>query len=154
MRILLMAVTVLLVGSSVQAGVMWSWGARISTPQILSGSGSLILGRIDAPARPPDAPPPTRMHIPTGLLLQAEPGLGGGKVGVGFAKGLPPVAAGGVKAFYLRTWGHPLWADKNRDYVGVEADATLFMNLRVGVMRSVGEGRRDTALTAGIGVGF
>ena len=89
-----------------------------------------------------------------GLLIQVEPGLGGGKVGLGYAKGLLNVGGAGMKAFYMRTWGPTLWAQKNRGYVGVEADATLFMKLSVGVMRTVGEGPRDTAFTGGIGIGF
>jgi hypothetical protein len=138
----------------VESGTLWTWGTRISTPQLVSGSIGVMIGPVDAPARAPDAPPPKRMHIPSGLFLQLEPGIGGGKVALGYAKGLPPPIAGGVKAFYLRTWGRPLWADKGRDYVGIEGDATLFMKLSLGVMRSIDDGPRDTAVTAGIGIGF
>jgi hypothetical protein len=94
------------------------------------------------------------MHIPSGLFLQVEPGVGGGKVGLGFAKGLPPVAAAGLQAFALRTWGQPLWGTANRTYVGLEADFTLFLKLSLGVMRRVDRGPHDTRVTGGIGVGF
>jgi hypothetical protein len=94
------------------------------------------------------------MYIPRGLLVQAEPGVGGGKVGVGFAKGLLNVGGAGVQAFYMRTWGQPLWGTKNRSYAGVEADATLFLKISVGVMRSIDDGPRDTAFTGGLGFGF
>jgi hypothetical protein len=136
------------------AGTQFTWGARFSAPQVVSGSAGVLIGPLDAPPRPPDAPPPTKMYVPHGLLLQVEPGVGGGKVGIGFAKGLLNVGGAGVKAFYMRTWGPTLWAEKNRNYVGVEADATLFMKLSIGVMRTVGEGRRDTAVTGGVGLGF
>jgi hypothetical protein len=36
----------------------------------------------------------------------------------------------------------------------VEADATLFLKLSVGVMRSIDDGPRDTTFTGGIGFGF
>jgi hypothetical protein len=139
-----------------QAGAMWSWGARLSSPQLVSVSGGVLIGPVDAPAPPPDAPPAEaeRMHIPRGLFLQIEPGVGGGRVGLGFAKGLPPVAAAGIQAFYLRTWGQPLWNEKGRSYVGVQVDATLFLKLSLGVMRRVDSGEADTAVTGGIGIGF
>jgi hypothetical protein len=150
------ALVVLLAASAspAHAGSMWTWGGRISSPQLLSISGGLLIGRVDAPPRPADAPPPKKMHIPSGLWLQAEPGIGGGKIGVGFAKGLPPVAAGGVQAFYLRTWGEPLWNETGRSYVGIELDATLFAKLSLGVMRRVDQGRHDTKVTGGLGFGF
>jgi hypothetical protein len=136
------------------AGAEFTWGLRLGTPQLVSGSAGFLIGPLDAPKRPADAPPPTKMYIPRGLLVQAEPGVGGGKIGVGYAKGLPNVAAAGIKAFYLRTWGQPLFVDRNRNYVGIEGDATLFMKLSLGVMRSVGDGPRDIAVTGGVGIGF
>jgi hypothetical protein len=136
------------------AGAIWTWGGRISSPQLLSISTGFLIGPVDAPPRAPDAPPPKRMYIPHGLLVQIEPGIGGGKVGVGFAKGVPPVAAGGIQAFYLRTWGQPLWNETGRSYVGVELDATLFAKLSVGVMRRVDGNVHDTKITGGIGIGF
>jgi hypothetical protein len=144
--------------TAADAGTIWTWGARISSPQLVSVSGGVLIGRTDAPPRPPTPPdtpaPKQKMHIPTGLLLQVEPGVGGGRVGLGLAKGLPPVAAGGIQAFYLRTWGQPLWNEKGRSYVGVQLDATLFMKLSIGVMRRVNSEVKDTKITGGIGVGF
>jgi hypothetical protein len=94
------------------------------------------------------------MHIPSGLFLQAEPGIGGGKVGIGYVKGLPPVVAGGVQAFFLRTWGQPLWNDPGRSYVGLQLDVTIFAKLSLGVMRRVDSGGNDIKITGGLGVGF
>ena len=141
-------------GGTAQAGSMLSWGARISSPQLFSVSGGILIGRTDAPPRPADAPPPEKMHIPSGLFLQAEPGVGGGKIGLGFAKGLPPVVAGGVQAFYLRTWGQPLWNETGRSYVGLQLDATLFAKLSIGVMKRVDSGGDDVKITGGLGIGF
>src|SRR5262245_11588384 len=109
------------------AGAMFTWGLRLGTPQLASASAGWLIGPLDAPARPADAPPPEKMYLPRGVLIQVEPGIGGGKVALGFAKGLPNVAAGGLKVFYLRTWGQPLWVDKSRSYVGGEADLEPFM---------------------------
>ena len=143
-----------LLAARAEAGAEFTWGARVSTPQLFSVSGGYLIGRLDAPPRPPDAPPPTKMFMPRGLLVQVEPGVGGGRIGVGFAKGLLNVGGAGVQAFYLRTWGQPLWGTRNRSYAGVQADATLFMKISVGVMRSIDDGPDDTAFTGGIGVGF
>ena len=136
------------------AAVDTTWGGRLSTPQVLSLSWGLFIGPLDAPAPPPGAPPRDTMYIPRGLILQAEPGIGGGKLGVGFAKGVLNVGGAGVQAFYLRTWGQPIFVDRNRSYAGIQADATLFVKLSVGVMRSIDDGPRDTAFTGGIGFGF
>src|SRR5262245_6759798 len=115
MRMRVPALILLLASTTLpaEAGSMFTWGVQLSTPQVVSASGGIVIGRVSAPPRPPDAPPPKKMHIPSGLLLQLEPGLGGGKLAAGFVKGLPPVAAGGLKVFYLRTWVAPLWAEKN-----------------------------------------
>jgi hypothetical protein len=140
--------------ASAEAGIMTTYGGRLSAPQIVSGSYGVLIGPLDAPPRPEGAPPPEKMFIPHGLLLQVEPGIGGGKIGVGYAKGLLNVGGAGVKAFYMRTWGRPVFVERNRSYAGVEADATLFLKLSVGVMRSIDDGPRDTAFTGGIGFGF
>src|SRR5262245_14210251 len=111
MRIRFVGVAVFIISAasavvpSAHAGAQFTWGARFSAPQVVSGSAGFLIGPLDAPPRPPDAPPPKKMYIPRGLLLQVEPGVGGGKVGVGFAKGLLNVGGAGVKAFYMRTWG-------------------------------------------------
>lgn len=155
MRIIMGAVLLLAaLGTHAEAGAELTWGARFSTPQLFSVSGGYLIGRLDTPPRPADAPPPEKMYIPRGLLVQIEPGIGGGKLGFGYAKGLLNVGGAGVQAFYMRTWGQPLWGTRNRSYAGVEAAATLFMKISVGVMRSIDDGPRDTAFTGGIGIGF
>jgi hypothetical protein len=154
MRVLLLILPLTVSALAAEGGTIFTWGVRLSTPQLLSASGGYLIGRDRAPRRGPDDPPPTKMFIPSGLLVQAEPGIGGGKIGVGYVKGLPNLAAGGVKAFYMRTWLTSVGAEKNRDYVGVEGDATFFMKVSLGVMRSVGHGPRDTRVTAGVGIGF
>jgi hypothetical protein len=155
--VLALVSVLVLVATPSEAGAMWTWGVRLGSPQLLSASGGVLIGRIDAPEPPPGTPPekPERMHVPIGLLLQVEPGVGGGKVAIGVAKGLPPVAGVGLKAFYLRTWGQPLWNERGRSYVGAEIDATIFLKVSIGVMRRVdGDGPKDTKLTGGIGFGF
>ena len=134
-----------------QAGCEPTWGVRLSTPQIVSASAGVLIGEIDAPE-----PPPPGTHLPHGMLLQVEPGLAGGKLSVGYAKGLLPYAAGGLKLSALRTWGHPLVAKPRATYVGIEAEATFFVKFSVGVMRRVGGNPASsrTMVTGGIGIGF
>ncbi len=138
-------------GKQAWAGCQPTWGVRLSSPQIVSGSVGLLIG----PMEPPQPPPPGT-HLPNGLLLAIEPGLGGGKISAGYAKGLLPYAAGGIKVSALRTWGHPIFADRKQTYVGLEAEASFFIKLSVGLMRRVGgdSSRRRLMLTGGIGLGF
>lgn len=134
-----------------QAGCEPTWGVRFSTPQIVSASAGILIGEIDAPE-----PAPKGTFLPHGLLLQVEPGLGGGKVSAGYAKGLLPYAAGGLKLAVLRTWGHPLVAKPHATYMGVEAEASFFIKLSVGLMRRVGGNPASsrTMVTGGIGLAF
>lgn len=136
---------------SLATGVQPSWGVRVSNPQILSASVGILVGAID-----PEEPPASGTHLPSGLLLQIEPGIGGGKASIGYAKGLLPYAAGGFKVSVLRTWGHPLFAEPRRTYLGVEGEATFFIKLSLGVLRRVaGEGDSGRwMVTGGIGLGF
>jgi len=135
----------------VQAGCQPTWGLRFGTPQIVSASAGLLIGKIDAPE-----PPPPGTFLPRGLLLQIEPGLGGGKLSAGYASGLLPYAGYGIKLSALRTWGHPWVAKPRASYLGIEADASFFVKFSVGVMRRVGgdPASSGTMLTGGIGLAF
>ncbi len=127
-----------------------TWGVRVSSPQILSASVGVLVGSIE---RPPDAG--NQMHIPHGLLIQVEPGLGGGKASLGYATGLLPYAAAGVKASVLRTWGRPLWTEPGRTYVGLEAEASFFVKLSLGVLaRVAGPSGGRVLVTGGVGLAF
>jgi hypothetical protein len=127
-----------------------TWGVRLSSPQILSASAGVLIGEIERPAKAGQ-----RMHIPHGLLVQIEPGLGGGKARLGYAMGLLPYAAGGGKASVLRTWGHPLWTEAGRTYLGVEAEASFFIKLSLGLMtRVAGPSGGRVLVTGGVGLAF
>ena len=96
-----------------------------------------------------------------GLLLQAQPGLGG----IAFNAGWTPVAlpAWGtqavgfaVKARYLRTWGDP-WGglEPDQDYVGGELALAWIVKVSVGVLTRVGSGSGPgTIVTWSVGVGI
>ncbi len=134
-----------------EAGVQPTWNIRLSTPQIASASLGVVVGSID----PPDPPPPNS-HLSHGFLLQVEPGLAGGKVTLGYARGLFPYAAAGIKAALLRTWGHPAFTEPRQTYAGVEIEAAFFVNVDLGVLwRVAGEGNAPHVIvTAGLGLGF
>ena len=138
------------VGRAQAAGWEPTWGVRISSPQIVSASFGVLVGQIERPANAGN-----RSHLPHGLLIQVEPGLGGGKASLGYAMGLLPYAAGGVKASVLRTWGHPLLTEPGRTYVGVEAEASFFIKLSLGVMaRVAGPSGGRVLVTGGVGLAF
>jgi hypothetical protein len=130
-----------------------TWGARLSSPQIFSASLGVLIGRIDPPQDDSDD---GGTHLPTGVLIQIEPGLGGGKFSLGVAKGLLPMAGAGIKASIMRTWGHPLFTEPRQTYVGVEVDATFFIKLSLGGMARLrgNETAPRLILTGGVGLGF
>ena len=98
-----------------------------------------------------------------GWFVQAQPGLGGGKVSAGVALVAPsdqvylPAFAGlGIKASLLRTWGTPRDARSGRTLVGPELDLTIaYAKLSAGWMWRLGEGDgRRGQFTWGLGLGF
>lgn len=100
----------------------------------------------------------------SGPLLQAEPGLGGGKLSAGWAfvfhsgdSYLPPVGGLGLKMSVLRTWRHPRGVGPGHTYVGPELDlGVLYLKLSAGVKWRATSRSRDgrTLFTWGVGAGF
>ena len=96
-----------------------------------------------------------------GLLLQAQPGLGGVAFNVGWAPVALPAwgtqAVGfAVKARYLRSWGDP-WGglEPDQDYLGGEVVLAWIVKVSAGVLTRVGSGTgKKTIFTWSIGVGI
>jgi hypothetical protein len=109
-----------------------------------------------------------------GILLQAEPGIGGLKVGAGWGfvsstrdftghklgflghLGIPWVGYA-FKAICLRTMYNPWHAPAGQTYLGVEAQANLLMlNMNLGLMGQIDGSDRSRPVIAswGVGVGF
>ena len=124
------------------------------SPLGVSGSAGLVIGRVHTGGGScPSA---------VGTLLQAEAGVGGGKVSLGrlfFTYCYTPfgsLGAAGVKLSLLRTWGSPLWAPKDRTYLGPEIDIGIMdWKLSLGLLVRLGsdEGGR-VRFTFGLGRGF
>lgn len=95
-----------------------------------------------------------------GLLLQVQPGLGGGAVNVGlvpvsfYAQGTQAIALG-VKARLLRTWGSPWGTEPGGTYAGFEAGVAVGVKLAVGLMWRVDSGPGDDRIvTWSVGLGM
>jgi hypothetical protein len=95
-----------------------------------------------------------------GLLLQVQPGIGGGAVNLGWvpasfgAQGTQAIAVG-VKARLLQTWGSPWGTEPGRTYGGFELGVAVGVKLSVGVLWKLDSGEGDdTILTWGVGVGM
>jgi hypothetical protein len=91
-----------------------------------------------------------------GPVLSVEPGLHGGKVGIGVG-GVSPFGSGLLRASYLRSWGDdgPLAADQG--YLGADARMAIrFLALGIGWHgRISGEASGDGSIfTFSAGVGF
>jgi hypothetical protein len=97
------------------------------------------------------------------VALTASPGLGGGRVGLGYwfvprAKAGSDLGLFEVRAVLLRTWGHPLVVGPDRTFAGGELRGSLvgFLNAGAGWYgRFQGaEGGRDQFWGFHIGVGL
>jgi hypothetical protein len=98
------------------------------------------------------------------LTLTASPGLGGGRLGLGYGfvpkfRRHPELAViGEVRTVLLRTWGHPLVADADRSFAGAELRASLagVVNAGVGWYGQVqgAEGDHDHFWNFHVGVGI
>jgi hypothetical protein len=95
-----------------------------------------------------------------GLLLQVQPGIGGGAVNLGWvpvsfaAQGTQAIAVG-VKARLLRTWGSPWGTEPGRTYGGFEIAAAVGVKLSVGYLWKVDDGPGDDhVFTWGVGIGM
>jgi hypothetical protein len=143
----------LLLVAPVAAEVEPALSAEIGSPLKLSANLGLWVG---LGGTGPDDP-----EVGHGLLLQAQPGLGG----IAFNVGWTPVAlpAWGtqavgfaVKARYLRTWGDP-WGglEPDQDYVGGELVLAWILKVSVGVVTRVGSGTgKSTIVTWSFGIGI
>jgi hypothetical protein len=135
---------------SAAAEIEPAFNAEVGGPQKLSANLGIRIAAGSAGAR----------GYGRGFVLQAQPGLGGGSLNVGwmplsFAAHGTQAIGGGLKARLLRTWGSPWGADADRTYAGVEAAAVIGVKASVGVLWRIGSapGRR-TVVSWGLGVGF
>ena len=129
----------------------FSYGLQYSSIQRVAASFTLVRAR------------ESDVGIMSGWFVQAQPGLGGGKVSAGAAlvapsdrAYLPALAGLGIKASLLRTWGTPRDAQPGRTLLGPELDLTIaYAKLSAGWMWRLGErdGRRGQ-FTWGLGLGF
>jgi hypothetical protein len=95
-----------------------------------------------------------------GLLVQAQPGLGGGALTVGFApvsfhaQGTQAIGLA-VKARLLRTWGSPWGTEPGVTYAGFEAGVAMGVKLGAGLLWKVGSGPGDDRIwTWSVGIGL
>jgi hypothetical protein len=95
-----------------------------------------------------------------GMLLQVQPGIGGGAVNIGLvpvsfhAQGMQAIAVG-VKARLLQTWGSPWGTEPGHTYAGFEAGVAVGVKLAVGLMWKVDSAAgEDRIVTWSIGLGL
>ena len=138
------------------------WRVRMSHPQKISIGLSAMVSR-----QPADHEC-VATCLYRGWRIQAEPGLAGGQISVGWASlvgdrkrrqhFLTDVYVGyGVRATLLRTWGDANVTPANQTFAGLEADLTITrVNFSLGVMHRVSSGpsERDWIVTGGMGWGF
>jgi len=95
-----------------------------------------------------------------GLLLQLQPGLGGGALNVGFVPasfyaGATQAIAVAVKARLLRTWGSPWGTEPGTSYAGFAVGVAVGVKLAVGRLWKLDSGQGgDRIVTWSVGLGI
>jgi hypothetical protein len=137
-------------------------GLRYSHPEQVAGSFGLMLSRM-----PSDYDCQTLCAF-RGPYLQLQPGLGGGRLSIGWARLvgekrtnkliLSDIYLGyGFKGAVLHTWGAPNRQPTGQTYLGAEAEFTVVrINFRLGYFRHIGGGEQvdPWLVTWGFGWGF
>jgi len=151
-RVGLAIVAVLLVAGPASAEVEPALSAEIGSPLKLSANVGIRV----APSVGED-----EADYGRGFLIQAQPGLGGIALNVGWVPVALPAwgtqAVGlGIKARYLRSWGDP-WGgiEPDQDYVGAEVGLAWIVKVSAGFLTRVSSGGgKKTIFTWSIGVGI
>jgi hypothetical protein len=103
------------------------------------------------------------VRLVSGWFVQAEPGLAGGKLSVGYGAlspseqtWLPPIFGAGVKASVMRTWDSSREMPPGETLLGPEFDFTLpYVKLSAGYLWRIGGPEAGRGhFTWGIGAGF
>ena len=111
---------------------------RVSTPFIASAGCGLRFGEGDG-FRP---------------VIEAEAGVGGGRVAVGMDS-IGNAVGFGIKGAFLQTWLEPLDVDENQSFLGLEGEMAIEQLIfSVGGYRRVSDGEDDWLMSAGIGFRF
>ena len=144
------ALALALLGGTVSAEVEPALSAEVGGPQKLSANLGIRIGAV----REGDA------DYGRGVLVQVQPGLGGGALNVGWAPVALPAwgtqAVGvAVKARLLRSWGDPWGIGPDGTWAGFEVDLAWIVKVSAGLLTrvSAGDGKRTT-FTWSVGVGL
>ncbi|MCU0241976.1 MAG: hypothetical protein MUF51_06085 [Vicinamibacteria bacterium] len=143
-----------LAARQVRAEVQPVWGVNFGQPHKLSGSLGLLIGHSDRRTLLP-------LGTVRGLIVQAEPGLAGGKLAVGFTNTYlthwqAQFAGFGARAVLLRTWGRPIRMEPRRTLAGIEIDGSLYAKVRLGALWPIDNAAssRRAYFSAALGFGF
>jgi hypothetical protein len=100
-------------------------------------------------------------HCAQGFLFQLDAGSGGGKLSLGVGArarveedDFNGTVGVGVRAAFVRTWGHPIGTEPNLNYLGPELDLAIRrLNVTLGVLwRVSGTGGHSALFSWGVGV--
>jgi len=147
----LTAASLLLAAAPATAEVEPALSLELGSPQKVSANVGIRIGLVKE----------GESDYGRGLLIQLQPGLGGGAVNLGYAPVALPAwgsqAVGFVvKARLLRTWGDPWAIEPDQTFAGAEIGVAWIVKVSLGFLTRVssgGEGKK-TAFTWTIGVGL
>lgn len=139
-----------LAGSHAEAEVEPALSAEWGSPQRLSANLGVRIGKGTA----------SEPGTGRGLLLQVQPGLGGGALNVGWtpfslsAWGAQAVGVA-VKARLLRSWGTPSAIEPHQTFGGAEVEVAWIVKFSFGVLRRLESGSgKATVFTWSVGMGL
>jgi hypothetical protein len=143
----------------VTGGVAFSGplGAAVSV-QLLHGLGADVQEDGDRVRALCAVPMP---HCAQGFVVQADAGSGGGKLGLGIGararvqeEDFNGTLGVGLRAAFVRTWGHPVGTEPGLSYLGPELDLSILrVNVTLGVLwRVAGSGGKSALFSWGLGL--
>ncbi len=91
----------------------------------------------------------------SGILLQAEPGLGGGKLNLGWGVRYKVIGYS-LSLSALQTWGNPDGLESGQTYAGLEYEIRALLGAKAGFYSHVGgdDEEHDWLFTYALGVSF
>lgn len=133
------------------ATVAWIPGLKLTYPQVASVSAAVFVNVMSLIHE-------NRYKKPegfTGLLLQAEPGCGGIKSGLGLGSIDSIGYASGLKLSHYRTWKDFGSFEPGEDYIGFEATLSgFFASYSLGVYTGIDSEASNVLFSASFGIGF
>jgi len=130
---------------------------KAATPEIFSFSYGMFFDLVPEQEKDDqqhaDFRPQVYNQYSSGVILEFEASLGGGKINFGAHSYI--ICGGSLKASVFKTWGDPVFLDPGQLYAGVELDFRFYPFIGcVGVYRHIHGDDSDPLTISTVGIGL